>query len=300
MAYEFDDDDLSAAIEATEQEVFSDAAPDALTPEELEDNDSLLEQMSQMEDWNGSSVSDMRLAGEAAGNTPIGMTLAVDDDDLAAARQEGFEQGAQATYQQLAPHLPQPERPDMFANPEAWEANILAQARGEGIPPPNGYGASPYQKPDQFADPDGYERWLLAEARRQSGVNQFNEDRVNSSMAAAHREYGPAFEAAYRDITQGLDGRNPAHQAVVQNIINSPDPGRELMRTRELIETVNDSALRYAGGPHSPPPFAPGLIRRAAPLRNSMGEGPRSQDEALEQSIFNDATGLDEIWSQYR
>jgi hypothetical protein len=291
MAWDLTDSDLEEAIASTEGEIFGEATggPD---PDELADSDDLVEQMSQMHDWNDDSVSDMRLAGEATGNTPVGMTLAVDDDDLAAARAEGYQQGAQALYRELAPHLPQPQRPDMFADPEAWEANLLAQMRGGGVAPPSGYGNSPHAKPDQFADPDGYERWLLAEARRQSGANQWNEGRVNNSMAAAHREFGADFEQAYNDIRQGLDPNNPAHRDLVQNVINSSDPGRALMQARDFVESANASSMRYSG-----PPFAPGLVRRGAPLRNSAGDGPRSREEALEQSIFNDATGLDEIWS---
>jgi hypothetical protein len=66
------------------------------------------------------------------------------------------------------------------------------------------------------------------------------------------------------------------------------------MQARDLLETANESSMRYGG-----PPFAPGLVRQRATLRNTAGEGPRSHEEAMEQSIFNDATGLDEIWSGY-
>jgi hypothetical protein len=292
--YQLSDDDLSEAIADTEQEIFSSSTGGDLDPEDVESWDDIIEDQSRMHGWDDALVDDAKLAREATGDTPIGMSMGVDDDDLDAARAEGYQQGAQALYRELAPHLPQPQRPDMFANPQEWEANLLAQMRGGGVAPPSGYGNSPYQKPDQFADPDGYERWLLAEARRQSGANQWNEGRVNNSMHAAAQEYGEDFHQAYRDITQGLDPNNPAHRDLVQNVVNSSDPGRALMQARDFVETANNSSMRYSG-----PPFAPGLVRRGAPLRNSAGESPRSREESIEQSIFNDATGLDEIWSGY-
>jgi hypothetical protein len=294
MAWELADSDLQDAIADTEGEIFGEATggPD---PDEMFDNDTLLDQLSQMHDWNDNSVTDLQLAGESSGDRAPGSTLAVDDDDLEAARQEGYQAGAQALYREIAPHLPQPQRPDMFADPEGWEANLLAQMRGGGmVPPPNGYGQPLPGKPDMFSDPDGYERWMLAEARRQSGVNEFNEARINGSMAAAHREFGQDFAQAYNDIRTGLDPSNPGHRNLVMNVINSPDPGRALMQARDFVESANESTARYGG-----PPFAPGLVRRGAPLRNSAGDAPQSREEALEQSIFNEATGLNDIWSQF-
>jgi hypothetical protein len=217
MAYNLTDDDLLAeAVADTEQEIFSESTGGSNDPADVESWDDIVEDMSPMHDWNDSQVSDVKLSREASGDVPVGMSLAVDDEDLAAARQEGFQQGAQALYQQIAPHLPQTQRPDMFANPEAWEQNLLAQARGEGItPPPHGYGTNPVAKPDMFADPDGYERWMVGELQRRSGIDRYNVDRINSSMAAAHREHGDEFAAAYHDITRGLDPSNPSHRQLL-------------------------------------------------------------------------------------
>lgn len=294
--YELNDDDLAEAIGDTEREIFGEASGGVL-PDELEDNDQLIEDMSRVDDWAGRPISDARLAGESTGDTPLGMSMGeIDGEDAEAIQAEAYQRGADAMFRELQPHLPRPQRPDMFADPEGWEANLIAQARGGGMPPPTGYGASPYAKPDMFADPVGYENWLLAEARRQSGVNHYNNDRINSSMAAAHREYGPEFESAYRDLSQGLDPNNPNHRQMVTEVLNSPDPGMALMNAANIAHAANRSAVSLGSAP-----FARGLMVQRAPLRNTAGYAPSSRDEAIEQSIFNDATsGLDNIWGAFR
>jgi hypothetical protein len=295
MAFELSDDDLTQAIADTEQEIFSSSTGGDLDPEDVESWDDIIEDQSRMHGWDDSLVDDAKLAREATGDTPIGMSMGVDDDDLEAARQEGYQQGAQALYREIAPHLPQPQRPDMFADPEGWEANVIAQARGQGIPPPNGYGQPLPSKPDMFADPDGYERWMLAEARRQSGVNQFNEDRVNSSMGYAHRTRGPEFEAAY-DTLRNLNPNDPRHVQVVRDVLNSPDPGSAAMAASNMIHQANANAARGLG-----PPFAPHLMNRRPALRTSDGSLPQTRDHRDEldvfDSVFNDDPGG--IWSGF-
>jgi hypothetical protein len=281
--YNLTDDDLQAAIEATEQEIWSEAAPGAPDMDELLDNETLLDDLSQMSDWNGNGVPDGKLAGEAAGNTDIGMTLAVDDDDLDAARQAGYEAGAQQAFQQLSPYLPRHEPADMFADPEGFRRELLEEARGgQGVMPVS----PPSNSVDMFSDPQGFRQQTINDIRTQRAIDQWQEDRINSSMGHAHRRYGEDFERAYTNVTKGLDASNPAHRNLVNGVITSSDPGNAIMQANDFLQMANASAERYGG-----PPFARGLVRRGAPLRNSAGDGPRSREEALEQSIFNDATG---------
>jgi hypothetical protein len=294
-----DDDLLAEAIGETEREIFAESSGSE-SPEDQDFADQLIEEMSRVDDWAGRPVSDIRLAAESTGDTPIGMSMGeLDGEDAEEVMQRAYNEGAAAMYQKLAPALPQPQRPDMFANPTEWEQNLLAQMRGEGTPPPNGYGEPLAGKPDQFADPDGYERWLLAEARRQSGVNQFNEDRVNSSMKYAHDRYGSEFESAYRDLTQGLDAGNPHHRQLVNDVINSPDPGMALMGAANLARAANENAMRYGGTRGANPVFAPGLMPRRAPLRNSEGLAPRSAEERDELDVWQSATDPAGIWDNF-
>jgi hypothetical protein len=289
MAFELSDDDLTQAIADTEQEIFSSSTGGDLDPEDVESWDDIIEDQSRMHGWDDSLVDDAKLARDPTGDTPIGMSMGVDDDDLDAARQEGFNQGAQALYRELAPHLPRQEPADMFADPERWRAELLAEARGgQGVTPLPSQNTSV----DMFGDPEGFRQQTINDIRTQRAVDQWNTDRVNSSMGYAHRRYGQDFETAYTNVTKGLDASNPAHRHIVSQIVNDADPGAAIMKANDFLQTANASSERFGG-----PPFAPGLVRpQRAPLRNSAGDGPRSREEALEQSIFNDATGLDEIW----
>jgi hypothetical protein len=297
MAFELSDSDLAEAIADTEQEIFGEAAPGGLLPEELEDSDDLVERMSQMRDWNDDSVSDLRLAGEAAGTTPVGQTLAWTDEDAEAARAEGYQAGAAAMARDLQPYLPTPQKPDQFAQPEEYERYFIGLAQqaatGAGIQPlPTDQQILARGRPDQFGDPEAYESWLLARGRQESGASQWQSDRINSSMGYAHRRYGPEFEQAYTNVTKGLDASNPAHRNLVNGIINSSDPGAALMQANDFAQAANASAERFGG-----PPFARGLVRQREPLRNKDGLPPQSREEAQELDIFRYA--VSDMWSGF-
>jgi hypothetical protein len=90
------------------------------------------------------------------------------------------------------------------------------------------------EKPDIFAEPEAYERWLLDRAtsdaltrlREQQEVQQLQ--RVNVSLdEAARGERSFEFPAAYGALRQ-LDPQNPQHQAIARAIYNAPDPAEAL------------------------------------------------------------------------
>jgi hypothetical protein len=89
-------------------------------------------------------------------------------------------------------------------------------------------------KPDMFADPEAYEKWLVDRATRDV-LTRFQEhqqaehaQRVDLSLAhAARSERGFEFTAAYQALT-ALDAHNPDHRAVVHDIYTAPDPARAL------------------------------------------------------------------------
>jgi hypothetical protein len=291
------DDDLAEAVGETEREIFSESTGSE-SPEDQDFTDELIEEMSRIDDWAGRPVSDIRLAAESTGETPIGMSMGeVDGEDVEALQAEAYQQGAAAAMRDVAHLLPKAERPDMFADPEGWEANVLAQARGQGVPPPpHGYGQGA-AKPDMFADPEGYERYLVNEIGRRAGIDRFNTDRINSSMGYAHKLYGAEFERAFEDLTQGLDASNPQHRQLINDVVTSPDPGMALMGVANLARAANANSLRY-GSPHGANPvFAPGLLPKREPLRNSEGLAPRSREEAQELDVFRDA--VSDLWSGF-
>jgi hypothetical protein len=120
-------------------------------------------------------------------------------------------------------------------------------------------------------------------------------------MGYAHKMYGAEFERAYEDLTRGLDASNPHYRQLVNDVINSPDPGLALMGAANLARAANENAMRYGGTRGANPVFAPGLMPRRAPLRNSEGLAPRSREEAQELDVFNDVFNDDPggIWNNF-
>jgi len=107
------------------------------------------------------------------------------------------------------------------------------------------------QKPDMFTDPEGYEKWVLEQARADaasSAMDVYQKRFVESSMADAHETNGDEFVRAYENLT----GINPVTQQVtrpgvqqdpivraqVAKIVNSPNPGRALMKWHNEQKTM--------------------------------------------------------------
>jgi hypothetical protein len=114
-------------------------------------------------------------------------------------------------------------------------------ARLNAPPPRPAAEVQPPPKPDMFADPVAYENWVLAEAERKAEAKidqrfsnfeqrqqQREIQRVDRNLEATAR--GPRafeFSAAYNALTS-LDPRDRNAQAVVAGICNAPDPGKAL------------------------------------------------------------------------
>jgi hypothetical protein len=238
---------MGEMVRLTEDEIFSDAV-NSDSFEQREAGRDIVDDNSQIEGWDGGFVDDGELMREATGDLPVGyagIAPTLGEEAAAAEIAALNDRIAQleARNQQLEPA---PTRPDMFADPQAWEANILAQHNGVGMP--IDYGTPLANKPDMFGDPEGYERWLLAEMDRRSGVAEHTEARVNSSLAAAHQIHGDAFETAYRDITS-LDTRDPRAREAVRSIMSAPDPGNALMAVHSMLRGANEGVHQYGGVP---------------------------------------------------
>jgi hypothetical protein len=264
--HSIESDLVENAIRSTEQEIFSDAL--GLDPEDNDYDDSL----EQLEDFDGTARSDDDWMRELAGEP-------TDADELRAENEQ--------LRQRIAELTPEPQRPDPFADPEAWEQNILAQHRGGGIP--INAGPSPYAKPDMFADPEGYERYLLAEMDRRSGVAEHHEQRINASMAHAHQTHGAEWENAWNDILSLP--RDARTAQIVKGIIDSPDPGSAVLSTWAAIKGANIAAQRFGGAPFAP--MMASSVRRstnhAARSKGLYYEAPTTREEAEEEEIFNAA-----------
>jgi hypothetical protein len=117
---------------------------------------------------------------------------------------------------------------------------LSARVNAPPTPAPQPQAAAP--EPDMFADPEGYKRWAKNEAAKEAEAvvqrqmtafraeqQQQREATLNDNLAlTAQGERGFEFQAGYRALTS-LDPRNPQNRAMVQRIINSPDPGQALL-----------------------------------------------------------------------
>lgn len=104
-------------------------------------------------------------------------------------------------------------------------------------------------RPDMFADPDGYEAWNERRIARveQSVTQRIEAQRVEMSMQYAHEKHGEAFDEAYKAITS-LDRNNPRDRQIVQQIWSSPNPGKALMSWHNQVKTlreVGDDPTKY-------------------------------------------------------
>jgi hypothetical protein len=117
----------------------------------------------------------------------------------------------------------------------------LAELSARVNAPPPRQPEAPAPKPDMFAEPERYEAWVLeqatarANARIEERLNSFQQQqqqreaqRVDQSLAdAARGERAFEFQAAYNSLT-ALDPRSPRDQATVRSIYNAPDPAKAL------------------------------------------------------------------------
>lgn len=130
-------------------------------------------------------------------------------------------------------------------------------------------------KPDMFAEPEKYEAWVIAEAERRADVRtsqrfaEFQQQqqamsaqRVDESLATAARgERAFEFGAAYNALTS-LDPRNPQARATVARIYNAPDPSQALFDWWE-----------QNGGPE----YRERVYEQVAPRVQRNGNAPRQQ-----------------------
>jgi hypothetical protein len=283
-----DSRDLANAIADTESEVFWEGVNGG--GDDRDAHNDIVERGSRMHSWEGEDADDSELFREALGEIPQGMAgtaPTIGEEALSRENAELREQLAALQAQQ-----PQPERPELFSDPEKWEQNVIDQHRGAGLP--IDYGRELPGKPDKFADPEGYERWMLGEMDRRSGVADHESQRFESSMANAHARHGDTFQRAYEDI-MSMDPRDPQARQAVQAIFRAPDPGAALLQTHAALRGANQAARDYGG-----PPFAPMLSQRRGPGagRSMQGRGYARDTEAIYRSAAHaeEDDVFDSVW----
>jgi hypothetical protein len=118
-------------------------------------------------------------------------------------------------------------------------------------PQPVAAKAEPAAKPDMFAEPEKYEAWVLDQARANAAQEMgkvVTEKFVTASMADAHETHGDEFVKAYESLTginpvtnqvvRQIDRTDPVRQAEINRIITAPNPGRALMKWQSQQATL--------------------------------------------------------------
>jgi hypothetical protein len=120
--------------------------------------------------------------------------------------------------------------------------------------------------------------------------DQANRDRINSSMARAHEEYGRDFDATYTSLQQ-MDPNNPLTGQIMRTVLDSPDPGQSLMSLHQNDVVASLGTGRYT----NPPPFARTREAQRGPLRvdrvaRDEGEFDSGYGhQQVEEDVFNSA-----------
>ena len=107
----------------------------------------------------------------------------------------------------------------------------------------------PEEAPDLFENPTAFVEHL--ERKQQQKIdkleNQMREQRINTSMAMARVRHGDAFDAAFNSL-KSLGADNPDNRALVQRIIDLPDPGEAVVtwhKRNEALREVGDDPSAY-------------------------------------------------------
>lgn len=103
-------------------------------------------------------------------------------------------------------------------------------------PPPPQQQYQPLPRPDAFADPDGRDDWNL-----QRTLQAVRFQNIEQSLQSAAEEFGPDYQYVYRTLQQGVQQNDPAAHQALNAILQSPNPGRSLMRWGEpLLQEYQD------------------------------------------------------------
>jgi hypothetical protein len=215
------------AIRQTEQEVFDDAL--GLSPDE-NDGDTSLEQM----DDDDAPTGDEEPTDDEEGEEPDESEEGEGEDGEAQGEEAPPPEGRDRTQDRRGiPPGRLREESDARRVAEAETRELRARLenleRNQRQPP------QPQQqpeRPDMFADPEGFERQLRADI-----TADFAARHVNASLTDAREEHGEKFDQAYQDLIRA--GQSGDRQTV-QQVWDSPNPGRALMRWHNRQQVIRD------------------------------------------------------------
>jgi hypothetical protein len=217
---------LTEAIRQTDQEIFDDAL--GLSPDE-NDGDTSLEQMDEDDAPTGDEEPTDEEEGEepdeseeGEGEEGEGEEPAADDrvndrgQDRRGVPSDRLRQEADAR------RVAEAETRELRARLENLERNQRQPQQQQQQP----------EKPNMFDNPEGWEQRIRSDI-----ANEFATRHVNTSLNDAHEEHGEKFDAAYQSLIRA--GQSGDRQTV-QQIWDSPNPGRALMRWHNRQQVIRD------------------------------------------------------------
>lgn len=267
-----DDDILRDAIIGTEKEIFGEAyGKDELTLDEsgdrsIESMGEGLEGRHELED-EGDEGED--------GEQPETLEAKEGEDEAVATKADAEEKPADASHETQGrvpsgrlreeaekTRVAQAERDAFKAQLDAEKSasqrsiaelnakfeSFLRQQQAAAQPKP-AEAVKPEEAPDLFENPTAFVEHIKREQQQQIAQiqNQMREQRINTSMAMARVRHGDAFDAAFNSL-KSLGADNPDNRALVQRLIDMPDPGEAVVswhRRSEAIREVGDDPSAY-------------------------------------------------------
>jgi hypothetical protein len=213
------------AIRQTEQEVFDDAL--GLAPDE-NDGDTSLEQM----DDDDAPTGDEEPTDDEEGEDPDESEEGEGEESEQPAEPEDRQQDRRGIppgrlrEESEARRAAEAERDAERARVRELDARLRLIEQGNQPKP------EPPERPDVFADPVAWEERIRAEIEASVAARH-----VNASLTDAREEHGEKFDAAYQAIIRA--GQSGDRQTV-QQIWDSPNPGRALMRWHDRQQVIRD------------------------------------------------------------
>jgi hypothetical protein len=261
--------EVETLFRGTEQEIWADATgadPDTLPNNPFGSTDRELESV---EGWDGDFLDDVEIAERNISGDHNGQT--VTDRPVELAEELSYRDVVEQREAELAQARERIAQLETLADPGFQQRQAAAREEFE------------YQ---MLANPG---QTLAHIAALEQRVQKQEDNRFNASMTASHREHGRGFEAAYRDLTS-MDPQSPLARAIMQEIRNSPDPGRALMQWHG--SQSNGRSPPFMAGSRgrgvAPPPLPGGRRSSGEPDLADMDGG--FGDEFIERDIADYAS----------
>lgn len=264
-----DDEIFKSAFADTEREILSEGANFRdLWPDDTEANDAIVDEMSQVEGFDGRPLSNQEVMARNVFGDEIDGVLT--DRPLETAEELSALDRVRELEQQLQQEQTAHQALREQFDPELQERRRLGQA---ALLDANGLVAVDEARANQF----------LGQLQQiEQSHDQLVHNRINSSFEAAYQEYGQAFKDAYANLAG--NHQHPLVRSIAQGVLNSEDPGEALMQASDLLASV---ATRQQ------PPFA--RTRRSSAARPSRAPAGYEEMEEVgssmgdEDNIFNSA-----------